>query len=57
MIINYVLFWIFGNCKVLNTTILNIMAGFLNILISPAFGNNKIVTFYFILFCLFIYLN
>jgi len=26
MIIIYVLFWIFGNCKVLNTTILNIVA-------------------------------
>jgi len=26
MIIICVLFWIFGNCKVLNTTILNIVA-------------------------------
>jgi len=50
MMIIYVLFWIFGNCKVLNTTILNIVARCLNILIFLRFGNNNIVTYYLIFF-------
>ena len=32
MNIIYGFFWIFGNCKVLNTTILNIVARCLNVL-------------------------
>jgi len=47
-------FWNFGNCKVLNTMILIIVARCLDILIFPRFGNNNMVMF--ILFSFFIYL-
>jgi len=45
----------FGNCKVLNATILINVARCLNNLIFPRFWNNNIVTFIFFSLC--IYLN
>jgi len=44
----------FGNCKVLNTTILINVARCLNNLIFPRFGNNSTVKFIFFSLCIYL---